>query len=77
MGKRKLDYKLHKTIGDNIRQELFISGIKQGDLAKAVGIYEGNFSMKMHAKIAFTVEDIKRIADQLAVPVDDLLVDRN
>lgn len=60
----------------NLKAELVKHGIVQREVSDFLGMSLNNFSLKVHEKVPFTVDEIKRVRDRFApdATLDYLLV---
>lgn len=62
-----------KTTTYVVRRIMLEKGIKQKDVANALGISEQGFSGKLHGRSSYTYKDIVILADLFNVSADILL----
>lgn len=62
----------HNVLRGNIRAELARQGLRQEDLAKALGITQAAVSLKLRAERPITDDEVLKIATRLGVEPGDL-----
>lgn len=59
--------------GANVRAEMARRGVKQAELAGALGMSQSMLSYRLSGQVVFNVDELARIAAVLEVPVATLL----
>ena len=65
--------KISKKLGNNIKRIRMGKGMSQGDICRATGMDRGYISRVEGGLKNPTIETIKKIADALSAPLNDLM----
>lgn len=60
-------------VTENIRRRMYEKHLSQLDLAAAVGLHQTALSRRLLGRIAFTVDELERIADVLDMQLAELV----
>lgn len=65
------------SIGENIKHYRQEAGIKQGDLAKSIGITSTTLSKIEMGKGSIKMDTLKQISEKLKIPLEKLIFGRD
>lgn len=62
-----------RETGERVRQAMIAAGVRQAEIAKVLGISQGQVSQRLAGNVDFTITELTRVAICLSVSVTDLL----